>query len=158
MGKIRISSDLVAAAVTKIGYVEGMRYDGQFLIMPDVTDQDLIDLIGDMEQIKDASAAAEALHRLDEIKSACRERIYSTASRETQMNVATMAAAASAKTASNRSRTENAVLAAAAGGIAWVNAMKQAVATIAADPTLDPHDDANWPVIPPEVAAVYEQM
>jgi hypothetical protein len=96
--------------------------------------------------------------RVDKIKQECRRRIYAVASAETQMNLAAASAVISGKTAANRTDPEKAVLAAAEAAIDWVAGMRINIASLAANPTSDFKDDANWPVVPDEVAAVMDQF
>ncbi|WP_341204783.1 hypothetical protein [uncultured Sulfitobacter sp.] len=82
------------------------------------------------------------------IKAECRRRIYAAASAETQMNMATAAAVVSAKTASNRSAEESAMLTGLGQAIDWVAAMRARVAELAADADLDFRADESWPDLP----------
>ena len=93
-------------------------------------------------------AAAEAGVRVSAVKAECRRRIYAAASAETQMNMATAAAVVSAKTASNRSAEESAMLAGLGQAIDWVAAMRARVVELAADPELDFLSDESWPDLP----------
>jgi len=93
-------------------------------------------------------ASAEAEVRATAIKSECRRRIYAAASAETQMNMATAAAVVSAKTASNRSAEESAMLVGLGQAIDWVAAMRGRVLELAADSDLDFHADESWPELP----------
>ena len=99
-----------------------------------------------------------AAARGDRVKAECGRRIYAVASAQAQMNVATAAAVASAKTASSRSAEEAALIAGAAAGIGWVAAMRAAIAPLAADPGADFTDDAAWPDCPPEASDVYSRF
>ncbi len=67
----------------------------------------------------------------------CRRRIYSLASAETQMNMATVVSVISGKTASARSDDEKAIYAGQEAVIAWVAAMRAKVPELAADPGSD---------------------
>jgi len=97
---------------------------------------------------EDTIAAAETELRVLRVKSECRRRIYAAASAETQMNMATAAAVVSAKTASNRSAEESAMLAGLGEAIDWVAAMRARVVELAADPELDFLPDESWPDLP----------
>ncbi len=103
-------------------------------------------------------AAAEAGVRISAIKAECRRRIYAAASAETQMNMATAAAFISSKTASARTEGEKAILTGVEASLAWVAEMRGKVATLAADPETDIHDDANWPECPDTALAVVAQF
>lgn len=96
--------------------------------------------------------------RREAIKAECRRRIYAVAGAETQMNMASMAAVIGAKTASNRSDPEKAALAAFEGSLGWVQAMRGAVAALAADASADFQADAAWPECPAPVAALAAQF
>lgn len=96
--------------------------------------------------------------RLKAAKDECRRRIYTVASSETQMNMATAASVISSKTASTRSAEETAILTGVGDSLHWVVAMKQAAADIASDQAKDISDDANWPDCPANVLAVVEQF
>ena len=102
--------------------------------------------------------AALAGLRVNEIKAECSRRIYAIASREAQMNVATAASVASAKTASVRNDAENAVIVGAGAGVGWVAQMMAAVHTNASDPSIDFKADDVWPDCPAEAQAVYGQF
>ena len=91
---------------------------------------------------------AEGGVRTSAAKAECRRRIYAAASAETQMNMATAAAVVSAKTASNRSAEESAMLAGLGHAIDWVAAMRARVVELAADPELDFLSDESWPDLP----------
>lgn len=101
---------------------------------------------------------AFAERRLDAIKAECRRRIYAIASPEAQMNVSTAQGAAAAKSASARSAGENAIITGAAAGMGWVAAMRDNIATLAADPAADILADASWPECPAEAVEVYGQF
>lgn len=103
---------------------------------------------------KQVIAEAEAGVRTSAAKAECRRRIYAAASAETQMNMATAAAFISSKTASTRSENEKAVLTGIEASLAWVAEMRGNVGTLAADPELDVHADANWPECPDAALAV----
>ncbi|EEB86185.1 hypothetical protein RGAI101_3341 [Roseobacter sp. GAI101] len=62
--------------------------------------------------------------------------------------MATAAAVVSAKTASNRSAEESAMLAGLGQAIDWVAAMRARVVELAADADLDFRADENWPDLP----------
>lgn len=90
-------------------------------------------------------AAALAEVRAHAVSAECRRRIYAEASAEAQMNMATAAAVIGAKTASQRSAAETAILAGIGAALQWVAGMRAAVATLAADPASDYRADAAWP-------------
>lgn len=127
-------------------------YNDQTFI--NVTPAELLAAGVPQESIDEALAA----ERLAAIKAECRRRIYSVASAETQMNMATASAAIAGKTAATRTDKEKATLAGVQASLAWVQAMKAAVVTLASDPALDPADDASWPDCPANVLAVVEQF
>jgi hypothetical protein len=95
-----------------------------------------------------AIAAAEADVRIFAIKAECRRRIYTAASAETQMNMATAAAVISAKEASARTEDEAAILSGLDDAIRWVAQMRARVTELADDAALHIADDANWPPLP----------
>ena len=97
---------------------------------------------------------AMAAIRLGQIKSECRRRIYAVASAETQMNMASAAAVIGAKTVSSRTDPEKAALLAFEASLGWVQAMRGAIAPLAADGNADYQADAAWPACPPEVVAL----
>jgi|GEM_PF-975144 len=103
-------------------------------------------------------AAAETIVAVGKISDECRRRIYAKASAETQMNMASVVAVISAKTAASRSTEETATLDGLEAATGWVGAMRANIATLAADPSLDPSDDANWPNCPAEVIALVAQF
>ncbi len=105
-----------------------------------------------------AIAAAESVANNAVISAECRLRIYAVASQETQMNWAAKVAVISAKTAASRTNDEAAILAGLENAIGWVEAMRANIATLAADPEIDISDDANWPDIPADVAALVAQF
>lgn len=96
--------------------------------------------------------------RVSAIKVECRRRIYAAASAETQMNMASMAAVIGANTLANRTEPEKAALAAFEASLGWVQAMRGAVATLAAEPSADYQADAAWPACPPAVLALVSQF
>lgn len=96
--------------------------------------------------------------RVRAIKVVCRARIYAVASNAAQQNMTAAATLVSAKTASNRSAEEQALLLGLEAALEWVNAMRLAVGVIATDPAANPSDDASWPVCPPEVHTVVDQF
>lgn len=106
----------------------------------------------------DVIAAHEAQARRAQIIAECRRRIYAAASVETQLNMAAAAVAASAKTASQRSSDETAMLTAFAAATAWIAAMRGAINTLATDPSANITADSAWPALPPEVAALAAQF
>ncbi len=120
----------------------------------DITDNGRTTLSVDREDAvalgypEEAIAAAEAGVRTSAIKAECRRRIYAAASAETQMNMATAAAVVSAKTASNRSADESAMLAGLGQAIDWVAAMRGRVLELAANAELDFVADESWPALP----------
>ena len=95
-----------------------------------------------------------ATRRLSAAKTECRRRIYTAASAETQMNMATAAAVTSAKPVNERSDDEVALLAGVAAALGWVEAMRAQCLALAEDPGTDITADASWPPVPPEAAAV----
>lgn len=107
---------------------------------------------------QDVADAALNQKRIADIRTECRRRIYATASAETQMNMATAAAVISGKESSERTSEEQAILDGTRAAIEWVSAMRATVVVLAADGTADFHDDAGWPELPPEVAAVVAQF
>ena len=100
------------------------------------------------------SAVSDA--RRNDIKAECKRRIYAVASPETQMNMATSAALVSAKTATNRSTGEADILTNVGIAVGWVDAMKTAIVTLAADDEIDFKADASWPALPDEVTALVD--
>lgn len=107
---------------------------------------------------ENAIATAEALARRELIKAECRRRIYGVASAEAQINISGTATLASAKTASQRSAEETALLSAHALAVQWIMDMRAAVETLSADPDADYFADAAWPACPAEVAALAAQF
>lgn len=107
------------------------------------------------QDVIDAALAAE---RREAIKAECRRRIYGTASTEAQMNINGAAALAGAKTASQRSAEETALLSAHALAVQWIMDMRAAVDTLSADPDADYLAAAAWPACPVEVAALAAQF
>jgi hypothetical protein len=91
---------------------------------------------------------AERNVRIRLVKFECRRRIYSEASAETQMNMATAAAVISAKEASARTEDEASILSGLDDAIGWVAQMRARVTELADDAALDIGDDANWPPLP----------
>lgn len=99
-------------------------------------------------------AAALAELRARAVSAECRSRIYAEASAEAQMNMATAAAVIGAKTTSQRSADETAILAGAGAALAWVSAMRGAAAELAADTAADYHADDAWPPLDEAVRAM----
>ncbi|WP_084407909.1 hypothetical protein, partial [Pseudovibrio sp. Ad37] len=62
--------------------------------------------------------------RLTTIKAECRKRIYARASAETQMNMATAAAAIAGKAVADRSADEVTLLTSTKAALDWVGAMR----------------------------------
>ena len=96
--------------------------------------------------------------RLTTIKAECRERIYAQASAETQMNMATAAAAIAGKAVTDRSAGEATLLTSTKAALDWVGAMRARCLELAEDPDADFKLDASWPECPPEVVALVEQF
>ncbi len=103
-------------------------------------------------------ADAIATERLKTIKAECRKRIYAQASAETQMNMATAAAAVAGNAAFDRSAEEVALLTSTKAALDWVGAMRARVVALADDPEADFTLDASWPECPPELAVLTEQF
>ncbi len=93
-----------------------------------------------------------------QVKAECRKRIYSRASAETQMNMATAAAAISGKAEADRTKDEAAVLVGIKAALDWVGAMRARVVALADDPETDFTLDESWPECPPELAVLTEQF
>lgn len=102
--------------------------------------------------------AAAARLRREHIKTECRRRIYGVASAEAQMNINGAVALAGAKTASQRSAAETALLAAHALAVQWIADMRAAVETLSADPDADFLAEPSWPACPAEVVALAAQF
>ncbi|KZL01492.1 hypothetical protein [Pseudovibrio sp. Ad26] len=96
--------------------------------------------------------------RLKTIKAECRKRIYAQASAETQMNMATAAAAIAGKVHTGRSEDEKATLTGIKAALDWVGVMRSKCLELAEDPGTDFTQDASWPECPPEVVALTEQF
>ncbi|WP_057466118.1 hypothetical protein [Pseudovibrio sp. POLY-S9] len=92
------------------------------------------------------------------IKAECRKRIYARASAETQMNMATAAAAIAGKAVAERSADEVTLLTSTKAALDWVSAMRSKCLELAEDPGTDFTQDASWPECPPEVVALTEQF
>ena len=88
----------------------------------------------------------------------CKRRIYAVASRETQMNMATVSSVISGKDATKRTAQEKAILAGVEASLGWVSAMRNAAATITADTAIDMQVDDAWPACPDAVLAVVGQF
>ncbi|SMX29156.1 hypothetical protein TRP8649_03289 [Pelagimonas phthalicica] len=84
----------------------------------------------------------------------CRRRIYAHASAEAQTNMGLAVGVIGAKTASNRTDAEVAILAGATAALGWVQAMRAANAALIENAEADFLDDAAWPEIPAEAAQV----
>lgn len=107
------------------------------------------------------------IHRTRVAKEECSRRIYDVASTEAQTNVAMEAAAAAAKTSTARTDDEKDLLARLQSWVDWVNAMRDTVATIAAEFELlgaapfisatDIEADASWPDCPAEMADLFDR-
>ena len=104
----------------------------------------------DENDIADALAA----QRRDAVKAECRRRIYAVASAETQLNMTSYAAAIALKPPAERTAEEAGVAAAFMAALAWVSAMRAAVAAIAGDAARDIAADASWPACPDQVVAL----
>lgn len=102
--------------------------------------------------------AAEATANAKLIGMECRRRIYDVASAETQMNMAAASAVISSKAASARTEEEKSVLVGLEAAIGWVAAMRENVATLAADPAKNFTADENWPEVPAAAAAIAHQF
>lgn len=107
------------------------------------------------QEVVDEAIAAV---RREAVKAECRRRIYGTASAEAQMNINGAAALAGAKTASQRSATETALLTAHALAVQWITDMRAAVETLSADPAADYLAETSWPDCPAEVVALAAQF
>ena len=95
--------------------------------------------------------AALARLRVQEVKAECKRRIYNVMSAEAQMNATAAVGTIAAKSASSRSAEEKDTLAAAQAALAWVDQMRAAAASLAADAGADYQMDAAWPAAPREV-------
>ena len=89
--------------------------------------------------------------RAAKVKAECKSRIYAVLSPETQMNATAASAAIAAKSASSRSQEEKDTLAAAQAALEWVDQMRAAASSLAADAGADYQTDAAWPAVPQEV-------
>ncbi|SFK98193.1 hypothetical protein SAMN04488518_11347 [Pseudovibrio ascidiaceicola] len=96
--------------------------------------------------------------RLTTIKAECRKRIYAQASSETQINMATAAAAIAGKAVADRSAEEATLLTSTKAALDWVGAMRSKCLELAEGPGTDFTLDASWPECPPEVVALTEQF
>lgn len=103
-------------------------------------------------------AAAISAARRELIKAECRRRIYGIASAEAQINISGAATIASAKTSSQRSAEETAMLATYGLSLQWIMDMRAAVEALDADASADFTADASWPVCPADVIALAEQF
>lgn len=101
---------------------------------------------------------ALAAVRRDLIKAECSRRIFAVASAPTQQNMAAAAAVIAGKAVATRTDQEKAVLAGLEAALGWVQAMRGAVATLAADASADFRADAAWPACPAPVAALAAQF
>ncbi|MCM2291106.1 hypothetical protein NAC44_02030 [Allorhizobium sp. BGMRC 0089] len=106
----------------------------------------------------DAIETAQAIAHREAVKAECRRRIYAVGSAEAQMNVTSITATISAKTASSRSDAEKAILDAASQSIEWVTAMRQRFTELADDMSADYLGDASWPECPEAVIDLYAQF
>lgn len=96
--------------------------------------------------------------RANDASAECRRRIYSIASAETQMNMATATALVSSKTAASRSDDEKAIITGLAAATDWVKQMRVAAKTLVADVDADIHADVAWPDCPAMALAVVDQF
>ncbi|WP_065329456.1 hypothetical protein [Tritonibacter mobilis] len=106
----------------------------------------------------DEIAAAVAEKRKSAVSAECRRRIYSAASAEAQMNMATAAAITSAKAEVDRTDDDKTVLDGVHLALAWVSDMRAAFEALAADPDADFMSDAAWPALPPDVPALIDRF
>ena len=104
-----------------------------------------------------AIAAAVAQRRAALVKAECRRRIYAEASQEAQANMTAAATVIAATPAEERDAAGQAMLAAFASAMGWVQAMRANVPVLAADPGADYADDGNWPPLPPDAEALAAQ-
>ena len=102
--------------------------------------------------------AALAQRRAQEVKAECKRRIYSVMSAEAQMNATAAVGTIAAKSASSRSQEEKDTLAAAQAALEWVDQMRAAAASLAADAGADYQADAAWPAAPREVRDLVEKF
>lgn len=102
--------------------------------------------------------AAEAEVRRKLVSAECRRRIYTAASAEAQMNMATAVGIISGKAEADRSQDDRAVLDGARSALAWVEDMRAAFEALAADPGADFLSDAAWPALPPEVPPLIQRF
>lgn len=105
----------------------------------------------------DIASALAALRR-DAVKAECRRRIYAVASAETQLNMTSYVTAIGLKPAAARSDVEKAAAASFLLALEWVEAMRAAVAAIAADLDVDMTAQASWPACPAEVSALADRF
>lgn len=105
-----------------------------------------------------AIADAQSAARRELIKAECRRRIYSIASAEAQINISGAATIVSAKTSSQRSAEETAMLATYGLSLQWIMDMRAAVEALDADTGADFTADAAWPACPTDVIALAEQF
>lgn len=96
--------------------------------------------------------------RLSDIKAECRRRIYAEASAETQMNMTAAVGVISGKDAAARTEDETLILNGAEAAVSWVAAMRAAVATLAADASVDFKADSAWPALPVEVPPLIDRF
>jgi len=100
-----------------------------------------------------AGVIAEAKSKLRRklVSAECRRRIYSVASAEAQMNIATAAGVIAGKSDVDRTEEDQAVLDGGRFALMWVGDMRAAFEALAAEPEKDFLDDAAWPPLPPAI-------
>lgn len=86
----------------------------------------------------------------------CSRRIFAEASANTQINMAAAVAVAGAVAIADRTAEQAALLSAASSALAWVAAMRANWKVIAADHSVDIFDDASWPEVPADAAAMIQ--
>ncbi|MCA0855897.1 hypothetical protein [Phaeobacter italicus] len=107
---------------------------------------------------EDVIASAQLKKRRALVSQECRRRIYTAASAEAQMNMATAVGIISGKAEADRSQDDRAVLDGARLALAWVEDMRAAFEALAADPGADFLSDAAWPALPPEVPPLIQRL
>ncbi|KPD11558.1 hypothetical protein [Phaeobacter sp. 11ANDIMAR09] len=106
----------------------------------------------------DVIASAKLDARRGAVSAECRRRIYSVASVEAQMNMATAVALVSGKAEADRTDDDNTVLNGVQVALAWVSDMRAAFEDLAADPDADFLSDAAWPALPPEIPPLIDRF
>lgn len=109
-------------------------------------------------QVAPPTRAERLAARKPLVSAECRRRIYAVGSGEAQTNMNTVVAVISTKPIADRTTDDEAIVSGAALALGWVDQMRAAFRTLAADETTDFTQDAAWPPVPAEVVTLMDRF